>query len=133
MTPLHIAMVAQAIANNGKMLKPYMVEKIVQDKKTILKGKEETLGQPVSRKNAKKLKTLLKNVATDYYGIDSDLGLCTKTGTSQIAGSKYKCYFLAFSDDYVVLVSKVTEDTEEYGRHLQSSVLNIFEYLNANQ
>ena len=133
MTPLHIAMVAQAIANNGKMLKPYMVEKIVQDKKTILKGKEETIGQSVSRKNAKKLKNLLKNVATDYYGIDSDLGLCTKTGTSQIAGGKYKCYFLAFSDDYVVLVSKVTEDTEEYGRHLQSSVLNIFQYLNTNQ
>nr|WP_296189921.1 penicillin-binding transpeptidase domain-containing protein [uncultured Anaerobutyricum sp.] len=133
MTPLHIAMVAQAIANNGKMLKPYMVEKIVQDKKTILKGKEESLGQTVSRRNAKKLKTLLKNVATDYYGIDSDLRLCAKTGTSQIAGGKYKCYFLAFSDDYVVLVSKVTEDTEEYGRHLQSYVLDIFKYLSSTQ
>lgn len=133
MTPLHIAMVAQAVANDGKMLKPYMIESVTQDKKTLLKGTEEKLGNPISRKTAKKLKTLLKNVATDYYGIDSSLKLSTKTGTAQIAGGKYKCYFLAFSDDYVVLVSKVTDDTEEYGRHLQPYVLDIFKYLMKNQ
>ena len=129
MTPLHIAMVAQAIANNGTMLKPYLVEKITQDGKNLLNGGKKELAQPVTKETAKKLKKLLNNVATDYYSIDSVPGLCTKTGTSQISGGKYKCYFLGFTDDYVVLVSKVTEDTKEYGRDLQNYVLDIFKYL----
>ena len=129
LSPLHIAMIAQAIANDGKMLKPYMIEEIRQNGKTLFKGDKEVLAEPVKKETANTLKNMLNKVATDYYSIDSFPNLCAKTGTAQIAGGKYKCYFLGFTDDYVVLVSKVTEDTEEYGRNLQKYVLDIFKYL----
>lgn len=129
LSPLHIAMIAQAVANDGEMLKPYMIEEIRQNGKVLFNGNKEVLAEPIKKETARTLKSMLNKVATDYYSIDSFPNLCAKTGTAQIAGEKYKCYFLGFTDDYVVLVSKVTEDTEEYGRSLQKYVLDIFKYL----
>ena len=36
MTPLHVAMMASAVANNGKMMKPYLVETVTTENGTVI-------------------------------------------------------------------------------------------------
>ena len=36
MTPLHVAMMARAVANNGKMMKTYLVEMVTTDNGTVI-------------------------------------------------------------------------------------------------
>ena len=48
-TPLQMAMVAATIGNDGIVMRPYVVEKIVSpDGKTIVKTRPARLGRPVS-------------------------------------------------------------------------------------
>ncbi len=47
---------ATAVANNGKMLKPYIIKEIkdAESGETISKGVSEVVGQPISSETAKK-------------------------------------------------------------------------------
>lgn len=125
-TPLHIAMIYQSIANEGKMLRPYMVDHISLGRKSLYKGKKEVLTEPISEETAKKLDEMLQSVASDYYGID-DSSIRAKTGTAQIPNNTQKLYFASYNDKYVVVMSKISE--EGYGRSLMASVLEMYQYL----
>lgn len=91
-TPMQMIQAATAIANDGKMMKPYVVDKVVdpntgKEKKT----EPEASGNPVSAKSAKKVRDILETVITSehgtgkgYYDIDG-YTVAGKTGTAQIA------------------------------------------------
>ena len=66
-TPLHNALIASAIANNGVLMKPYTVEKITtQDGKiTIQNFLPEKVGKLCSGKKAETLKDFMKAVVTE--------------------------------------------------------------------
>lgn len=66
-TPLHNALIASAIANNGVLMKPYTVEKITaQDGKTTIKSfLPEKVGKFCSKKKAETLKDFMKAVVTE--------------------------------------------------------------------
>ena len=65
-TPIQQLQAATAIANNGKMMKPYVIDHVVDsDKnKTIYQNKPEQVGQPISAKTAKEVRELLGKVVT---------------------------------------------------------------------
>ena len=66
-TPLHNAMIASAIANNGVLMKPYTVEKITTyDEKRIIKEyKAEKVGRLCSKKKSETLKSFMRAVVTE--------------------------------------------------------------------
>lgn len=97
-TAIQIVQAATAIGNNGTMMRPYVVDKIVnpKTKKTILKRHPVVAGHPVSAAAAKQTRALMRKVVTDKNvvngasatGLAYDLpgyDVIGKTGTAQIS------------------------------------------------
>lgn len=91
-TSMQMIQAASAIANDGKMMKPYVVDKIVDPANgEVTETKPEVSGQPLSSKNAKEVRDILETVITSkigtgnqYYKLDG-YSVAGKTGTAQIA------------------------------------------------
>ncbi len=87
-TPMHLITFYNAIANNGKMLKPIYVRSIQNNGQIIKEFKPEILNPSIcSEQTLLKLKTLLKSVITTGTGenVNSDLiQIAGKSGTSQV-------------------------------------------------
>lgn len=82
-----------AIANNGTMVKPYFIKKIVaSDGKMLEKTKPQTIGHPVSQATAKKVLHYMQGVIYNKNGTGqvykiSGYRIAGKTGTAQIGSS----------------------------------------------
>ena len=87
-TPMHIAMFYNAIANKGKLMKPYLVESIEKDGKVEKRMKPEILnGSICSRSVADSLASALRSVVTDGTGSRLKNAKCPvagKTGTARL-------------------------------------------------
>lgn len=88
-TPIQQVQAATAIANGGKMMKPYVVDKIVDPdtNKTVVDHEPKVAGQPVSSETAKHVLDLLGKVVTDGTGRQYNLEgyqVAGKTGTAEI-------------------------------------------------
>jgi penicillin-binding protein A len=93
-TPLQMAMVASAVANNGTLMKPYMVDEVqTHNLDPIEKTEPEEMSKPLSPKNAQILQSMMETVVTDGTGKNAQIPNITvggKTGTAQhgVANSK---------------------------------------------
>jgi penicillin-binding protein 2B len=90
-TPLQMIQAISAVANDGKMMKPYVVDKIVDPRTGKAKEtKPESAGQPISAETAKKVRDYLETVITEKKGTGygfyklKGYSVAGKTGTSQI-------------------------------------------------
>lgn len=87
-TPIHMAMIVQSIANDGKMMKPYVVSEIDGYNGEVIKSyKPEVYGDVMTKKEAKTLRTMMS--AVTEYGTgkilaNADYKSGGKTGTAQI-------------------------------------------------
>ena len=93
MTPIQQIQGASAIANDGKMMRPYVIENISNPDtgKVIKSTKPKVAGEPISAEAAKKVRDYLGTVVTGEHGTASKYALngyevAGKTGTAQIAG-----------------------------------------------
>ncbi|SHF49390.1 penicillin-binding protein [Ornithinibacillus halophilus] len=90
-TPIQLMKAATAIANDGKMMKPYVIKKIVDStsNEIIEETKPELVAEPISKETAEEVRRLLKLVVqSDYgtgrmYNIDS-YSVAGKTGSAEI-------------------------------------------------
>lgn len=94
-TPIQQIQAATAVANDGEMMKPHVVERIVNHDtgKTIHQTKPEVAGTPISADTAKKVRDILETVVTSPKGTGSrykiaGYSVAGKTGTAQIPDSK---------------------------------------------
>ncbi len=92
MTPLQILTVYNAVANNGKMVKPRFIREIQDRGEVVKRMKTEVINpQIVSRETIRKAQSLLEGVCENGTGksIQSKLfKIAGKTGTAQIASSQ---------------------------------------------
>ncbi|MBU5595393.1 PASTA domain-containing protein [Amphibacillus sp. MSJ-3] len=94
MTPIQIVKAATALANDGKMMKPYVIKKVF-DSNTgeVIEEKEpEVVGEPISKETADQVLQAMESVVTsdvgtakNIYNLDS-YTVAGKTGTAQISG-----------------------------------------------
>jgi penicillin-binding protein A len=86
-TPLQMAMVAAAIGNNGSLMKPYVVDRIVSPKgKTIVRTKPKELEQAVKPQTAATIRKMMQLVVSAGTGTAAQIpGLLVggKTGTAE--------------------------------------------------
>ncbi len=114
-SPLHLAMITGAIANNGIMMKPYIVSKISGPAGT--KNKPTELKKCITKNTASKLKNLMRECVRSgtgtmaaVYGKD----VCGKTGTAEIDTEKGTAHalFIGFApyDDPEIALCVVVEN-----------------------
>ncbi|MET8567945.1 penicillin-binding protein 2 [Streptomyces sp. NPDC004783] len=86
-TPLQMAMVTSAIANNGTLMKPYMVDELqAPNVDTIEKTDPQEMSKPLSAENAQILQSMMETVVKDGTGTNAQIPGVTvggKTGTAQ--------------------------------------------------
>ncbi|OIJ69514.1 peptidoglycan D,D-transpeptidase FtsI family protein [Streptomyces mangrovisoli] len=86
-TPLQMAMVASAVANDGKLMKPYMIDELQSSSlDPVSKTEPQEMSQPLSAKNAQILQSMMETVVKDGTGKNAQMNGVTvggKTGTAQ--------------------------------------------------
>ncbi len=127
-TPLQMAMVTAAIANDGKLMKPYMIDQLRAPNLDVIKQNEpEEMSQPVSPENAQKLQAMMENVVSKGTGAKADLKMSGvqvggKTGTAQHGEKNAKrpyAWFISYAktdQGSPVAVAVIVEDAEGVGR-----------------
>jgi penicillin-binding protein A len=101
-TPLQMAMVAAGIANDGVVMRPYVVDRIVSPKgKVVKRTRPEEYRRAVSVDTARTIQGLMENVVRAGTGTAARIGGLTvggKTGTAEtgIAGSN-TVWFICFA------------------------------------
>jgi cell division protein FtsI (penicillin-binding protein 3) len=92
-TPLQILTFYNAIANDGRMVKPQFIKEIRRRGKVIKSFPTEVLNESIcSRETIDDAKTMLEGVITDGTGRNlrnSTYRIAGKTGTARIANGKY--------------------------------------------
>ncbi|WP_062210339.1 peptidoglycan D,D-transpeptidase FtsI family protein [Demequina oxidasica] len=86
-TPLQMAMVASAIANQGTLLNPYLVDTVrAPDLSVIQKTEPTEYGQPMTRADASKLRDMMVGVVDNGTGTRAQIPgvkVAGKTGTAE--------------------------------------------------
>lgn len=118
-TPLQTLMVYNAVANKGRMLKPYLVSAIMKDGKMVQEFKPSVLQDSIcSKSTLSQLQACLEGVVLDGTGKslrNQYYSLAAKTGTAQVANgnrgytdhiyqSSFAGYFPAENPKYSCIV-----------------------------
>ncbi|UUN28035.1 penicillin-binding protein 2 [Streptomyces sp. FIT100] len=125
-TPLQMAMVTAAIANDGKLMKPYMIDQLEAPNLDVLQKTEpEEMNRPLSEKNAQLLQQMMENVVKKGTGSNAAIDGVTvggKTGTAQhgVGNSKRPyAWFISYAktdEGSPVAVAVVVEDSSGTAR-----------------
>jgi len=85
-TPMEMALVVSAVANNGIMMEPMLVKEILSSKgKSLEKLQPKQLGEVMSKESASTMKDLMKGVVSGGTGTNAslnDIVVSGKTGTA---------------------------------------------------
>ncbi len=117
-TPVQMAMIAQAIANGGEMMKPSFVKEITNYEGTHVSSENpESYGLVMTSEEADSLTALMREVVNRGTASDlSDLGyqVAGKTGTAQygdVEDNKAHSWFVGFSEtgDNDIVVAMIVE------------------------
>ncbi len=103
-TPLQMAQVASTIANDGQMMQPSLVDRIVSPGgSTVYRHQPQALQRVMSNKTAQEMTGMMQKVVDEGTGQDAQIGglpVAGKTGTAEIGppGSNlYDSWFIAFA------------------------------------
>lgn len=143
LTSIHAAMIVQAIANDGKMMKPWLVKKLVDaNGKAVYKGKAELLSEATSARTAKMVTDMMRSTAqescrlhelTETGNIFQRCQVAGKTGTAENGDelSTNNVWFVSFAPAndprYVVVVNECR--THKQGWQMMGTAATIYDYL----
>lgn len=121
-TPLQMAMVASALANDGKLAEPYLISKITDKDERIVSSAQPAQGrQAVSADVAKTVRELMignvRSGGSSYRSLDH-LDAAGKTGTAQFevaGGTRVNAWFIGFAPrvDPKIAFAVCVEDLED--------------------
>jgi peptidoglycan glycosyltransferase len=115
-TPLQMAMVAGAVANGGREMKPYIVDKtLAPDLTTLESTSPEEMGRPIDGNVASQLNQMMQSVVQRGTGTAAQLSVpvAGKTGSAEnVPGRPTHAWFIGFApaDNPQVAVAVVVEN-----------------------
>ncbi|WP_049691081.1 peptidoglycan D,D-transpeptidase FtsI family protein [Anaerococcus jeddahensis] len=118
-TPLHMAMIASTIANDGKMMQPKLVKNVVnKDGKVVKESKSEVLSDVTSSDIANTIRDYMVDVVN--YGTANkaylqSIQIAGKSGTVDKKGGGVDVWFVGFAPAYdpKLAFAIVIEDSDE--------------------
>lgn len=101
-TPLQLAQAYAAIANGGKLIKPYIVESVFDKDKTVLYAHAQDPGSslPVGAAHIETVRKALRETVTNgtaWRIADAPVAVAGKTGTAQAGLGKAHAWFSSFA------------------------------------
>jgi penicillin-binding protein A len=115
-SPLEMALIAAAIANDGTMMKPYIVQQVKTAKGTVLRSADPAVwAQPISGATAATLQALMVQVVKSGTGTSAALAgvqVAGKTGTAEVANAPSHAWFAGFApaEDPSIVVAVIVEN-----------------------
>lgn len=145
-TPLQMIQAATAIANDGKMMQPYIIDTITDPStgEVITQNEPHQVGTPISAETAKEVRDVLASTVTAPHGTGQSYALPTydvggKTGTAEIphpdrpgymsGGSNYLFSFLGMApidDPELVMFVSVQQPVTKPGEYGSVPVAKVF-------
>lgn len=136
-TPIEMALMAATVANDGVMMKPYIVDEILRDDNTVIKKTEpEVLSQALSPEVAREINKLMIQTTNSGTGTSASIRnvqVSSKTGTAENETGNTHAWYVGFApaDNPVVAVAVIVEQggsggqvAAPIGRDVIISVLN---------
>lgn len=121
-TPLQMVMVASAVANGGRMMRPYLVRRVMtRDGVVVMQQRPEQMGTPSSSYIASEVGRMMQSVVSGGTGTAAALGglsVAGKTGTAETGDpNRNQAWFIGYApaDNPRVAVAVVIEDTSGTG------------------
>jgi peptidoglycan glycosyltransferase len=135
-TPLQMAMVASAVANGGKLMKPQIWNRVVDpDGRVTEKLDPSEYSQPVSSETAEELTTAMEGVVSEGTGTNaaiSGVPVAGKTGTAETPGNaacgggedENQAWFIGFApaEDPQIAIAASVECTEQFGNDVAAPI-----------
>jgi peptidoglycan glycosyltransferase len=135
-TPIQIAMVAAAVANKGKLMKPQIWNRVVNSDGSVTKRLDpEVYSEPISAKTAAELTTAMEGVVSEGTGTNaaiSGVQVAGKTGTAETPGNKAcgggeeenQAWFMGFvpADEPKIAIAASVECTEQFGNDVAAPI-----------
>jgi len=150
-TPIQNIKALTAISNNGVLLKPYIIDKIVDHEtgEVVYKGEKTELERVASQQTVTKIKELMRSVvtgnstnSTGYYYYMDGYDFIAKTGTAQVANQNGTGYtdgivrglagMFPGDDPEVIIYVAIKNPTNGTGptkRLVQEIIKNVSKYL----
>jgi peptidoglycan glycosyltransferase len=121
-TPLQLAMMAAAIANDGELMSPYLVKAVrAPDLSVLEKAEPSTYSNPMTAGQANELTDMMITVVEDGTGRSARIdgvSVAGKTGTAETGvGGPPHAHFVAFApaDNPVIAVAVIIENGGDLG------------------
>jgi peptidoglycan glycosyltransferase len=135
-TPLQMAMVAAAVANGGRLMKPQIWKRVIDpDGRTVDSLDPTEYSQPISSQTAEELTTAMEGVVSEGTGTNaaiSGIQVAGKTGTAETPGNKAcgggveenQAWFIGFApaDDPKIAIAASVECTEQFGNDVAAPI-----------
>ena len=135
-TPLQIALVAAAIANGGKLMKPQIWNRVVDpDGRVTDRLDPSEYSQPVSADTAAELTTAMEGVVSEGTGTNAAIpgvSVAGKTGTAETPGNlacgggvdENQAWFMGFApaDDPQIAIAASVECTTQFGNDVAAPI-----------
>jgi peptidoglycan glycosyltransferase len=119
-TPLQMAEVAAAIANNGELMEPRLWSKVIDPDGRETKLDPARQSRVMSEDTASELNTMMQSVVREGTGTAaavSGIDVAGKTGTAEISTGVNDAWFIGFApaSDPQIAISCVVEHTSGFG------------------
>jgi peptidoglycan glycosyltransferase len=135
-TPLQMAMVAAAVANGGKLMKPQIWNRVIDpDGRVVSSLDPSEYSQPVSAKTAAELTSAMEGVVSEGTGTNAAIPgvqVAGKTGTAETPGNKAcgggidenQAWFIGFApaNDPKIAIAASVECTTEFGNDVAAPI-----------
>jgi penicillin-binding protein A len=135
-TPLQIAMVAAAVANHGKLMKPQIWNRVVNADGSVTKRMSPAVySEPITAKTAEELTTAMEGVVSEGTGTNaaiSGVQVAGKTGTAETPGNEAcgggseenQGWFMGFvpADHPKIAIAASVECTTQFGNDVAAPI-----------